>query len=222
MLFLLRVFFTGLFAWLLWRASDVATGNLDADVANAGHFALAIIVGFGAAITWAPLLGEIVAGPMTGTLTDGSVSQDATKLIRFIRRCEARGWRRATLLLCFAEGVRHPNLPAAFVVGMDNASAGSWLEKVFAKEVFRFSNVANCVRAHDLLKLRHDVDPGLHPQPEVNLALLAHIREARPDAAVVAVPPAPPAPPLGRKRSIKLFAAADAAKPPAASTEEDR
>ena len=154
MLFLFRVFFTGLFVWLLWRASHVASGNLEADVANAGNFALAIIAGFGAAFTWAPLLGEAVAGPMTGTLTDGSVSQDITKLVRFIRRCEARGWRRLTLLLCFAEGVRHPKLPAAFVVGLANASPGSWLEKVFAKEVFRFGNVANCVRAHDLLKLR--------------------------------------------------------------------
>ncbi len=212
MLFLFRIFFTGLFGWLLWRARHVASGNLEADVANAGNFALAIIVGLAAAATWAPVLGGLVAGPLTGTLTDGPAAQDSTGLLRFIRRCAFRGWRRLTLLLCFIEGVRHPRLPAAFVIGMNHATPGSWLEKAFAKEVFGFSNVANCLRAHDILKLRHDLDLGAHPQSEINLALLAHRRERRPDASVLAVPPAPDAPPLQRKANIRLFAAADRPK----------
>lgn len=209
MLFLFRIILTGLFGWLMWRATHVAVGGLESDVLNAGSFALAIVVGFFAALTWAPLLGEIVAGPMTGVLTDGSVAPDNTRLIRFIRRCEARGWRRMTRLLCFAEGVRHPRLPAAFVLGMNNATPGSWLEKVFAREVFGFSNVANCLRAHDILRLRHDLDPGAHPLPEVSLALLAHVREGRPEASVLAVPSAPATPPIQRKTNIRLFAAAD-------------
>ena len=220
MLFLFRIFLTGLFGWLMWRASHVAVGGLQADVLNAGSFALAVIVGFFAALTWAPLLGELIAGPMTGVLTDGSVAPDNTWLIRYIRRCETRGWRRLTLMLCFAEGVRHPRLPAAFVIGMHNASPGSWLEMVFAREVFCFNNVANCVRAHDILKLRHDLDPGAHPQPEVSLALLAHMREGRPDASTMAVPRSPAGLPLARKPNIKLFAGADRPRTGAEAPEE--
>jgi hypothetical protein len=218
MLFLLRLIFTGLFGWLLWRAARDAGGNLDADVTNAANFAAAIVVGFVAALTWAPLLGETVAGPLTGTLTDGAVSEDVTRLIRFARRCEARGWRRFTVLLCFVEAVLHPKLPAAFVLGMNNARPGSWFEKAFAKEVFRFHNLANCLRAHDILKLRHDIDPGAHVLPEVNLALIAHRREARPPAEIVPVPVAPAAPPLARNLRIKLFASA-ASRPEPAPTE---
>ncbi|HTH49970.1 MAG TPA: hypothetical protein VMB21_20825 [Candidatus Limnocylindria bacterium] len=213
MLLLFRIFLTSLFGWLLWRARHVATGSLEADVTNAGNFALSIVVGFLAALTWAPLLGEIVAGPMTGVLTDGSPAPDSTGLIRFIRRCEARGWHRLAVLLCFVEGVRHPSLPAAFVIGMNNAKPGSWPEMVFAREVFGFSNVANCLRAHDILKLRHDLDPGSHPVPAVTLALIAHMRVGRAEAPTLAVPAAPAGPPRTRNSKIRLFAAADRPKP---------
>ena len=207
MLILFRLIFTGLFIGLLSRAAHDAHANLSNDVVTAGNFALAIIVGFAAAATWAPVLGEAVAGPMTGTLTDGSISQDNSGLIRWIRRLENRGWRRTVVLCCFVEGVRHPRLPAAFVLGMNNARPGSLMERVFSREVFRFNNVANCVRAHDILKLRHDVDPGFHREAEVNLALRSHVREPRPEPVALPVPPAPPAPPLLRNPRIRLFAA---------------
>ena len=90
MLFLLRIFFTGAFVWLLWSASTEASANLEADVANAGRFALAIVVGFVAALTWAPLIGESIAGPVTGLMTDGSVSNDNPRLVRWAKRSEAR------------------------------------------------------------------------------------------------------------------------------------
>lgn len=207
MLLIFRILFTGLFVGLLAHAAREAHLNLSNDIGNAGNFVLAVLIGIAAAATWAPVLGEVVAGPMTGTLTDGSVSQDNTGLIRWIRRLEARGWRRLVVVLCFVEGVRHPRLPAAFVLGMNNTRPGSWLERVFSEEVFRFNNVANCVRAHDILKLRHDVNPGLHREAEVNLAIRSHIREPRPEAAILAVPAAPPPPPLQRNERIRLFAA---------------
>ena len=207
MLLLFRIIFTGLFVGLLSRAAYEAHANLSNDIGNAGNFALAIVLGFAAAATWAPVLGEAVAGPMTGTLTDGSVSQDNSGLIRWIRRLEHRGWRRVVVVLCFVEGVRHPRLPAAFVLGMNNSRPGSWLEGVFSREVFRFNNVANCVRAHDILKLRHDIDPGLHREAEVNLALRSHIRAPRPEPAILPVPVAPSAPALRRNPRIRLFSA---------------
>lgn len=212
---LFRIALTVLFGWLMWSAARDSHGNLGQDVANAGRFGLAIVVGFAAAITWAPLIGRKIAGPLTGTMTDGSVAHDTTGLIRWARRFEARKWRWATLLLCFCEGVRHPDLPAAFVVGMNNARPGSWLRKVFARETWKFHNVANCLKAHHILAEEFNVRLTSHPVPEVNLAIRGGLREERPEPAALSVPTAPPARPLQRKAGIRLFTAADAPPPPA-------
>lgn len=208
-LVVLRVVLTAAFVLLLHLASVEASANLNNDVTNAGWFALAVVVGFAASLTWAPLLGEVVAGPVTGLMKDGSPSDGNSWLIGFIRRCEARGWRRLTVGLAFTEGVLRPNLPAAFIIGMHNARPCSWLERVFAQEVWTFNHVGNCVRAHDVLALRHDRRPAVHPVPEVNLALMAHLRVPPRAAEILPVPPAPPMPPLKRRRSIRLFPKAD-------------
>lgn len=223
-LLILRIFLSGAFVWLLWSASTEASANLDADVVNAGRFALAIIVGFAAALTWAPVLGEEIAGPVTGLMTDGSVSDQNLRLVRWAKGAQTRGWRGLALLLAFVEGVRRPNLPSAFVIGMNCARPGSWLELAFAREVWRFNNVANCIRAYDILVLHHDRRPKTHPVPEVNLALLAHIRPVPPPAEVLPVPTAAPPPPLERNERIRLFAGAPAApgeKPAADSGETE-
>ncbi len=214
-LLFLRIFLSGAFVWLLWSASTEASANLDADVVNAGRFALAIIVGFAAALTWAPVLGEEIAGPVTGLMTDGSVSDQNLRLVRWAKGAQTRGWRGLALLLAFVEGVRRPNLPSAFVIGMNCARPGSWLELAFAREVWRFNNVGNCVRAYDILVLHHDRRPKAHPVPEVNLALLAHTRPAPPPAEVLPVPTAPPPPPLERNERIRLFAGAPTGVSPA-------
>jgi hypothetical protein len=206
MLFLLRIIFTGAFVWLLWSAANEASANLDADVANAGRFALAIVVGFVAALTWAPLVGDTVAGPATGLMTDGSVSDDNPRLVRWAKRSEARGRRGLAVLLAFLEGVRRPRLPAAFVIGMNNARPGSWLEYVFAREVWRFNSVVNCLRAYDIMVLHHDRRPPMHSVPEVNLALMANLRQPPAEAEILPLPAAPPPPPLQRNQRIKLFA----------------
>jgi hypothetical protein len=125
--------------------------------------------------------------------------------MRLIRGCERRRWRRCVVALCFLEGVRHPRLPAQFIIGMHHARPGSWLEKVFAREVYKFSNVANAARAREILRLRHDDDPGPHRRIEVNLALLSDERAPRPDPEIVAVPAASPPPPLARNERIRLF-----------------
>jgi hypothetical protein len=212
-LLLLRILLTGAFLYLLGLAARDSSANLDQDVLNAGRFALAIAIGFAAALTWAPLLGESIAGPVTGLMTDGSVSDDNSWLIRLARQWEARGRRRGTVFLCFLEGVRRPNLPAAFVLGMHNALPGSWLEKMFALEVWRFNNIANSLKAHEILTLRHDHELSLHPVPEVNLALWANLREPAPEPENIPVPPAGPPPPLQRNSRIHLFAGADTPPP---------
>lgn len=208
-LFLLRVVLTSAFVLLLHRASEESSANLNNDITNAGWFALAVVSGFAASLTWAPLLGEMVAGPITGLMKDGAPSEDNSWLISLTRRCEARGWRRLTVMLAFVEGVLRPNLPAAFVIGMSNARPCSWTERAFAGAVWSFNHVGNCVRAHDILALRHDRRPRAHPVPEVNLALLAHLRVPPPEPEVVSLPPAPPPPPLRRRNSIRLFSGAE-------------
>lgn len=209
MLVLFRIFFTLLFLGLLGMTARKSSANLNDDVTNAGYFALCIIVGLAASMTWAPVLGRLVAGPLTGTMTDGSVSEDRTWLIRFARRSEARGRRRTALAAAFFEAVRFPDLPAAYVIGLNNAAPGSFLERVFAREVWKFNNIVNCIRAHQVLRLRHNVDPGAHEVPEVNLALLAHVREPSPDPGTLPIPEAPPQPLPGRNARIRLFDGAD-------------
>ena len=205
MFHLARWVFTGLFAWQLWRACAGATADLSADVSNAGNFAMAIITGVAAAITWAPVIGDLVSKPITAPLTSGVPAARRGKVIRYIRRLEAGGWRRTALGLCFLEGARRPDLPGAFLMGLRNSRPGSWTEKVFAKEVYRFNNIANCIKAREILMLRHDFDPGLHDQPEINLILLAQRREARPPAVPVVMPPSAPRPVLSRNPRIRIF-----------------
>jgi len=206
---LLRILFTGAFIWLMRSAATESSANLDADVVNAGRFALAVLVGFIASATWAPVLGDWVAGPVTGLMTDGTVSSDNPTLVRWGRSCAMSGHRRLAVMLAFLEGVRRPLLPAAFVVGMDNSQPGSWLQYVFAREVWRFNSVANCLRAYFILLAYREKPPRRHPVAEINLALIANLRPPAEPAEILAVPPAPPPPPLKRNDRIKLFKGAD-------------
>jgi len=216
----LRIVLTGAFLYYLRLAASEAEADLNQDVVNAGRFAMAIIMGFAAALTWAPLFGQSIAGPVTGLMTDGAVSDDNTWWVRLAKRCEARGWRRRAALICFLEGVRRPNLPAAFVIGMHNARPGSWLERAFAREVWHFNSVANAIVAHAILTLRHDEIPESHPSPEVNLALMANLRQPSPEPEIMALPSAPPAPALQRNPRIRIFAGAESPSPTTPSTQE--
>src|SRR5262245_24059034 len=121
MLFFLRVILTGVFLWFIWRAREGARENLADDLGNAWNFALVVISGMAASVTWAPWLGARVADPVSGMLTDGSVLDESNRVLRLIHWCERRRWKRLTVVLCFVEGIRHPKLPAQFVIGMNHA-----------------------------------------------------------------------------------------------------
>jgi hypothetical protein len=108
-----------------------------------------------------------------------------------------------TSILCFIEGVRQPHLPTAFVIGMNNARKGSWLEKVYAREVFKFSNAQHCLAAYNVLKT-HGIDPRPHASPGVNLVLVSSEHEVKPAPPPVDVPPAPPPPNLQRNPRIDI------------------
>ena len=210
MLVLFRIFFTGLFLWLLGQLSRSGQGSVATDLNSAGWFSSAVIVGIAAACTWAPVIGSAVAGPALGMLTDGAAFEARDGTHRWIYWALRRGYRRLALLFCVGRGIWEPEQPAAFVIGMDNARAGSWLELVFAREVWRFSNVQNCLRAHDLLQFRHGETPPQHAQTAIQLALSGREQIRKSETPRLSLPP-PVAPPvLQRRAKIRLFGGADA------------
>jgi hypothetical protein len=95
--------------------------------------ALAVFIGIANAIVWAPLVGRLMADPLTGAFTSGNPGDFRNNLLQFAHKLSLRRHRRTALLFAFLEGVRHPDLPGAFIVGLNNARPGSWLERVFAR-----------------------------------------------------------------------------------------
>jgi hypothetical protein len=174
------------------------------DLTNALYLAVCVILAIANAVVWAPYFGDRVSGPLTGMITRGTYADRKNILLRVIHWLERRHWRRLTRYICFLEGVRHPDRPAAFVIGLKNSTMGSWLEKAYALALFRFDNAQNCMLAYETLR-RHRIDPRPHHNPEVNMLLLSLEREFRSAPEPVAVPPAAPTPPLKRDPRIRLF-----------------
>jgi hypothetical protein len=79
------------------------------------------------------------------------------------------------------------------------------LEKCFAREVFKFNNIQNCLHAYRILTERHGITPPLHSAAEVNLAILNLTRERplEPAPYKLDVPAEKPKP--ARNQRIKLF-----------------
>ncbi|MFN0068176.1 MAG: hypothetical protein ACKVYV_11125 [Limisphaerales bacterium] len=191
---------------------NAAARAASADLVNAGLLALCVGLGLLNAIVWAPFFGRLLAEPLTGTFTEGAYVDLRNPVISLARKLHHHGWRRAACLFAFLEGIRNPDLPGAFVVGLNAARSGSWLEKVFAREVWRFDNAENSLRAWKILTAR-GLNPGLHRRPEVNLLIHSVQREKLPDPALLPLPVAPASAVPPRNPRIRLFAAAEAARP---------
>lgn len=204
MLVILRIIFGGLIYWAFKEARMNALINpMYGDLSNAYWVAVVVILAIANAMVWAPYFGEKVADPLTGGTINAEYKEPKNWLLKLIRICEKHNMRRAVGFLCFVEGVRAPYLPTAFVIGMNNARPGSWFEKIYAKEVFKFNNVQNCMRAFTLLK-RHGIDPRPHAMPGVNLALYSLEHEVRATPEPLDVPEAPPPPKLERDKRIDI------------------
>jgi hypothetical protein len=182
------------------------------DIANAGYLALAVLLALANAAVWAPALGMSVAGPLTGMLTDGTTTEERNLLLWASRRCLARGARHAALAFALIEGVRHPDRPAAFLLGLQCSTPGSRLERVFALEVWRFENVRNCTMAFRVLQ-RQGIDPRPHRNQEVNLTLLALEKPPCPERQPLPVPASEV--PIQPKRNTRIQLFAGATPPPA-------
>lgn len=205
MLVVLRIVFGLALLYEMTEGVSRAPGSGQAgDLTGTYYMVVCVVLAILNAAVWAPYLGAKVSAPLTGMITEGAYVERTNWVLRFIRWLDSREYGRAVVLLCFLEGVRHPKLPAAFAMGLKNARPGSWLEKVYAKEVFRFHNTQNCVQAFLALR-RHGIDPRPHQNQEVNVILMSLDRAPRPEAEVISVPEATTAPPPKRNERIRLF-----------------
>jgi hypothetical protein len=205
MLVVLRIIFGIAFIYVIKEGRFFGAENTQAgDLTSAGYLALAVILSIANAAVWAPYLGDKVSDPLTGPMTRSTYVEPSNYLGRFIVWLQNRGWRRLVVFVCFLEGIHYPDRPGAFVIGMRNAKPGSWLEKVFAREVYRFDNAQHCVEAHRVLK-RHGIVPACHHNPEVAMVLLSLERSVKPDPTKLAVPTHTDPPALKRNRRIQLF-----------------
>jgi hypothetical protein len=201
---LLRIPLTVLFAYTLCKATLRYSEINGGDMIFLLGYALAGSVFV--AILWAPVIGDKLSDPLTSPLnSDTSLPPNTNNVVQTIRWLQTRGWHRPALLLVFVEGIRHPSLPQPALLGLRSAKPGSFLEKCFAKEVFRFNNIQNCLYAYKILTERHGMTPPLHAQPEVNLAISNLNRERPPEPAKYQLTEAPPKPTAERNTRIKLF-----------------
>lgn len=218
MLVILRIIFGIAFLWIIKEGTAFAEANPESgDLTSAGHVAIAVILAIANAAVWAPWIGERISDPLTGTITRSTYVERTNWLLKLLFWAQDHGWRRLVVFLAFLEGVHHPERPVAFVVGLKHAKPGSWLEKVYAREIYRFDNAQNCIEAYKALK-RRGLEPGRHHNPEVNMVLMSIDRQAKPDPAKLVVPAFAGPPPLKRNRRIKLFPSAE---PDSASSAEE-
>jgi hypothetical protein len=204
-LIILRILFGAALAWTVHEAWRNGQTNLErGDILNAYYVALSVGLAILNAIVWAPFIGTQLAGPVVGTITGSTYVDRKNHLLRFIAWLDNRGQCRLARWLCFIEGIRHPMQPAQFIIGLNNAPPGSWLERVYALEVFKFNNIQNCVQAFHALR-RHGIDPRPHANNEVNIVLLSLEREKRPEPELLVVPKAASVPLPARNSRIRLF-----------------
>ena len=100
----------------VWQNEQAAPQT--GDLTNAFYLAVCVILAIANAVVWAPYFGDRVSGPLTGMMIRGSYADRKNILLRVIHWLERRHLRRLTRYFCFLEGVRHPDRPAAFVIGL--------------------------------------------------------------------------------------------------------
>lgn len=201
---ILRIFFGALMYMALKEAkANAALDPMYGDLTNAFWVAVVVFLGMANGVVWAPYFAEKVADPLTGGLVESEYKDEKRWMILFIRMCANRNMRGLTRGLCFLEGCRTPWLPTAFNIGLANSEEGSWFEKIFATEVFKFNNAQNCLTAYRALK-RHGIDPRPHHSPGVNLLIISNEHEVKERPEDLPVPPAPEPPKLQRNKRIEL------------------
>jgi hypothetical protein len=199
-------------AWcscFFFAAENARLNPQTGDMVNALILGIAVCLSLPMSALWTPVLAETLCGPFIGDITtDSTYVEPDNRLKRWIDRAKRKKQRRLVLLLCLLKGTLRPELPEAFIVGLEHAKPGSRLEKFFAREVYRFNNAQNCLKAVEILK-RHGITPGDHVNTEINLVLLGLKKTAPPSGSASAKPvPVPHMPQpdvLKRNPHIQLF-----------------
>ena len=200
----LRILF-GILTYLAFQEvhRNAVADPTSGDLTNAFWTAVLVVLGLANGIVWAPFLGEKISDPLTGGTIDSEHVIEPSSALKAIRWFDKRHCRFLVRWLCFIEAVRKPWLPYAYAMGLANTVEGSWLEKVYAREVFKFNNVQNCLKAFTALK-RHGIDPRPHHTPTVNLSITSLEHEIKDAPALLGVPQAPPPPAVKRNKRIQL------------------
>ena len=205
MLIILRIVFGLLAVYFVRDAMRVNHSILIAgDTTPAYYLGVFVIVGILNAFVWAPALGKKLSDPVTSMLTESTFVEHENLLMKLVRWVAGLGWNDLTARVAFLECVHNPDQPAGFVIGLAHARKGSWLEKVYARELFRFDNVQHVLWAFQVLK-RHGIDPRPHRRPELNLALMAVDREEKPAPTPLALPAQRSPVVVKRNDRIQLF-----------------
>ncbi len=186
---LLRILFGGLFLYFVIEGRAYAhQPQTGADLTVPAYVAICVVLAIPNALVWAPWLGSHLAEPISGQFTGGGHELRENFLTRAIQWLEKKNLRRCVLAASFVEGVIHPHQPWPFIIGMKHAKPASWLQKIFAREVYRFNHAQHCIEALRILR-EHGLEPGPHPDESVNRLLRLLDHEAAPGRAPVALPP---------------------------------
>lgn len=206
MLIILRILITGSLVYVFDQMQESGTGtNISGDLTQAFYMGTVLILAILMAAVWAPYLGEKIADPITGEMTCGSYSSHRRWLPRMIKWFDSHRWKRMALFCCILEGLDNPDFPVPFTTGLRQTRPGSWWEKVFALEVFRFDNAQNSLKAADILRDRHDLIIDEHDRPSITVALRKRERVAAPERKPKPLPKAPIAAKPKRNQRIRLF-----------------
>lgn len=200
----LRIPITAAICYLFYRSLTSGVDVLGGGIIAAMVFGLFGVIAV--TLLWAPVVGDKLSEPITGTfIQETSIVSVPRRLVQTIGRLQARGHHRMALVLILLEGIRHPELPHPALLGLRSAKPGSFLERWFAREIWGFSNIQNCLTAYTILKERHRITPPAHRLPEVNLAILSLTRERPPTPSPIPIKAAPLASKPPRNRRIRLF-----------------
>src|SRR5258708_39580594 len=151
MIILLRIFFTSLLLYIAGKARSYSTvPQMSTDLTVPGYFALCVVLGIATAIVWAPWIGAMVSEPITSTYTKGEGVPGESRLTHSILWLENHRHRRLAVPASFIVGVIQPLQPAAFLTGLRNSREGSWLQKAFAREVYRFNHAQHSIAAREI------------------------------------------------------------------------
>lgn len=208
MLWVFRILFTGAFAYVMWQGAQEGPHAGAGDTTGAYYLGLSLVLAIPTGLVWAPAVAALIVGPIDATFNTGSFIVEEHRTLRLVYWLQKKKHRRLTVFFCLLEALNHPDWPTAYLIGMKNARPGSWTERLFAREVWRFDNVQNALAAHDILR-RHGLEPKPHANSQVMWQLSVREMQATPAREPVPLPAAPPPAPLRRNPNISLFEGAD-------------